>query len=157
MKGGVMPTVDVRKYGDTVRDQSKSSVEEIRKIMRAWVGATDLAYERVRTELKDLETRNRAQMEKLQKRAKKLHREEVRKQVLETYEDLAKRGEKVIQDLRTRPQARIVFARAEKTLKYAEEKLHNAEDKVEDAQHRVTGQAPKGGRKPAANKAPASR
>ena len=128
-----MPTVDVRKYGDTVRDQSKSSVEEIRKIMRAWVGATDLAYERVRTELKDLETRNRAQIEKLQKRAKKLHREEVRKQVMETYEDLAKRGEKVIQDLRTRPQTRLVFARAEKTLKHAEEKLHDAEAKVEDA------------------------
>jgi uncharacterized protein YukE len=152
-----MPTVDVRKYGETVRDQSRSSVEEIRKLIRAWVGATDLAYERVRAELKDLETRNRAQMEKLQKRTKKLNREDVRKQVLETYADLAKRGEKVIHELRTRPQTRLVFTRAEKTLKHAEETLKHAEEKVEDAQHRVTGQAPKGGRKPAAPKTPASR
>jgi uncharacterized protein YukE len=145
-----MPSVDVRKYGETVRDQSKTSVDEIRKLLRVWVGATDLAYERVRTELRDLETRNRAQVEKLQKRAKKLNREDMRKQMRETYDDLAKRGEKVIHDLRTRPQTRLVFTRAEKT-------LHHAEERVEDAEHRVTGQAPKGGRKPATHKAPASR
>ena len=81
----------------------------------------------------------------------------MRKQVLETYEDLAKRGEKVIQDLRTRPQTRLVFARAEKTLKHAEEKLQHAEEKVEHAEHRVTGPAAKGARKPAAHKAPASK
>ena len=39
-----MPTVDVRKYSESMRDQSKTSLEEMRKIMRAWVGATDLAY-----------------------------------------------------------------------------------------------------------------
>jgi len=150
MKGGIMPTVDVRKYGDTVRDQSKSSVEEIRKIVRAWVGATDLAYERVRAELKDLETRNRAQVEKLQKQARKLSGEDVRKQVREAYDDLAKRGEKVIHQLRTRPQTRLVFTRTEKTLRHAE-------DKAEDAEQRVTGQPAKGGRKPAAAKPPASK
>jgi uncharacterized protein YukE len=144
-----MQTVDVRKYGETVRDQSKTSMEEIRKVVRAWVGATDLAYERVRTELKDLQTRNRAQVEKLQERAKKLNREEVRKQMRETYEDLAKRGDKVIHELRTRPQTRLVFTRTEKTLQHAEEK-------VEEAEHRVTGAAPKGGRKPAAHKTPVS-
>ena len=92
-----MPTVDVRKYSETMRDQSKSSLEEMRKIMRAWVGATDLAYNRMLTELKDLEARNRVQVEKLQKQAKKLNREEVRRQVRETYDDLAERGEEVIQ------------------------------------------------------------
>jgi uncharacterized protein YukE len=145
-----MPTVDVRKYGETMRDQSKTSVEEIRKLVRAWVGATDYAYERVVTELKDLQTRNRAQVEKLQERAKKLNREEVRKQMRETYEDFAKRGDKVLHELRTRPQTRLVFTRAEKT-------LHHAEEKVEEAEHRVTGAAPKGARKPAAHKTPASR
>jgi uncharacterized protein YukE len=145
-----MPTVDVRKYGETVRDQSKTSMEEIRKLVRAWVGATDLAYERVRTELKDLQTRNRAQVGRLQERAKKLNREEVRKQMRETYEDLAKRGDKVIHELRTRPQTRLVFTRAEET-------LHHAGEKVEHAEHRVTGQAQKGTRKPVTPKTPASR
>jgi uncharacterized protein YukE len=145
-----MQTVDVRKYGETVRDQSKTSMEEIRKLVRAWVGATDLAYERVRTELKDLQTRNRAQVGRLQERAKKLNREEVRKQMRETYEDLAKRGDKVIHELRTRPQTRLVFTRAEKTLQHAGEK-------VEEAEHRVTGAAPKAARKPVAHKTPASR
>jgi len=144
-----MQTVDVRKYGETMRDQSKTSIEEIRKLARACVGATDLAYERVRTELKDLQTRNRTQVGRLQERARKLNTEEVRKQMREAYEDLAKRGDKVIRDLRTRPQTRLVFTRAEKTLRQAEEK-------VGDAEHRVTGQAQKGARKPATHKTPAS-
>ncbi len=144
-----MPTVDVRKYSETMRDQSKSSLEEMRKIMRAWVGATDLAYNRMLTELKDLETRNRVQVEKLQKQAKKLNREEVRKHVRETYEDLAKRGEEVIQQLRTQPQTRLVFKRTEKALK-------QAEHKVEDAEHRVTGGPAKANRKPVTPKASAN-
>jgi hypothetical protein len=143
-----MPTVDVRKYSESMRDQSKTSLEEMRKIVRAWVGATDLAYQKMVAELKDLEARNRVQVEKLQKQAKKLNREEVRKQVMEAYEDLAKRGEEVIHDLRTRPQTRLVFTRAEKALK-------NAEHKVEEADHKVTGKSVKG--KPAAHKTSAHR
>ena len=86
-------TTDVRKYGETVRKQGKSSVDEARKLIRAWVGATDLAYDRVRAELKELPARNQAQVQKLQARAKKLNGEEVRKHVRETYDDLAERGE----------------------------------------------------------------
>ncbi len=122
-----MPTVDVRKYSETMRDQGKFSLEEVRRLVCAWVGATDLAYSRMLTELKD-----RAQVEKLQKQAKKLNREEVRRQVRGTYDDLAERGEEVIQQLRTRPPARLVFKRTEKVLKQAEHKVENAE-------HRVTG------------------
>ncbi len=139
-----MPTVDVRKYSESMRDQSKTSLEEMRKIVRAWVGATNLAYEKMVAELKDLEARNRVQVEKLQKQAKKLNREEVRKQVMDAYEDLAKRGEEVIHDLRTRPQTRLVFSRTEKALK-------NAEHKVEEADHKVTGRGVKG--RPQAHKA----
>ncbi len=139
-----MATVDVRKYSETVRDQGKSSLEEMRKLVCAWVGATDLAYSRMLTELKD-----RAQVEKLQKQAKKLNREEVRRQVRETYDDLAERGEEVIQHLRTRPQTRLVFKRTEKALK-------QAEHKVEDAEHRVTGGPAKVNGKPAAHKASAN-
>ncbi|HUK72015.1 MAG TPA: hypothetical protein VLW50_25145 [Streptosporangiaceae bacterium] len=144
-----MPGVDVRKYSENMRDQSKSSLEEMRKMVRAWVGATDLAYHKMVAELRDLEARNRVQVEKLQKQARKLNREEVSKQVKETYDDLAKRGEEVIHDLRTRPQTRLVFTRTEKTLKSAERKLRDAEHKVEEADHRVTG---KGNKKPAAHK-----
>ncbi len=39
--------VDVRKYGETVREQGKASVEDARTLMRAWVGATDVAYQRL--------------------------------------------------------------------------------------------------------------
>ena len=139
-----MATVDVRKYSETMRDQGKSSLEEMRKLVCAWVGATDLAYSRMLTELKD-----RVQVEKLQKQAKKLNREEVRRQVRETYDDLAERGEEVIQHLRTRPQTRLVFKRTEKALK-------QAEHKVEDAEHRVTGGPAKVNGKPAAHKASAN-
>jgi hypothetical protein len=136
---------DVRKYGETMREQGKSSIDEARKLIRAWVGATDLAYDRVRAELKELPARNQAQVHKLQLQAKKFNREEVRKQISGAYDDLAKRGEKVIARMRTRPQTRLVFKRAEKSLKHAEEK-------VEAAEERVTGKSAADGRKPAAHK-----
>ncbi len=147
-------TADVRKYGETMREQGKSSIEEVGKLIRAWVGATDLAYGRVRAELKELPARNQAQVQKLQGQAKKLNRAEVRKQVLETYDDLAKRGEKVLARLRSRPQARLVFTRAEKTLKHAEQTLKHSERAVENAEQRTTGGPATTGRKPA-TKAPA--
>ncbi len=134
-------TVDVRKYGDSMREQGKTSFEEARKLVHAWVGATDLAYERVRTELKDLDAR--AQVDKLQKQAKSLTVADVRKQFRVTYTDLAKRGEKVIRDLRRRPQTRLVFTRTEKALK-------DTEKRVEEAEQHVTGRPAK---KPAAHKA----
>ena len=139
-----MPTVGVRKYGETMRDQGKSSLQEMRRLVCAWLGATDLAYSRMLTELKD-----RAQVGKLQKKTKKLNREEVRRQVRETYDDLAERGEEVIQQVRTRPPARLVFKRTERALK-------QAEHKVEDAEHRITGAPAKANGKPAAHKASAN-
>jgi hypothetical protein len=145
-KEDVMPiTADVRKYSETMREQGKSSIDEARKLMRAWVGATDLAYDRVRAELKELPARNQAQVHKLQLQAKKLNREEVRKHVRDTYDDLAKRGEKVIARMRTRPQTRLVFKRAEKT-------LMDAEQRVEAAEERVTGRSAADGRKTATHK-----
>lgn len=129
-----MPTVDVRKYGDSVREQGKTSLGEARKLMHAWVGATDLAYHRVLAELRDLDAR--ARLEKLQERTKKLTVADVRKQVRVSYSDLAKRGEKVIRDLRRRPQTRLVFTKAEKALK-------ETEKHVEEAEAHVTGRPAK--------------
>lgn len=140
-----MPTVDVRKYGDTVREQGKTSFDEARKLMHAWVGATDLAYHRVLAELRDLDAR--ARLEKLQDRTKKLTVADVRKQVRVTYSDLAKRGEKVIRDLRRRPQTRLVFTKTEKALK-------ETEKHVEEAEQHVTGRPAK---RQAAQKAGGSR
>ena len=50
--------------------------------------------------------------------------------------------------MRTRPQTRLVFKRAETTLKHAEEKL-------EEAEQRVTGKSATDGRRAAPHKATA--
>ena len=91
-------SVDVRKYGEAMREQGKTSFDEARKLVHAWVGVTDAAYQRVRTELKDLDTR--AQASKLQRQARRLSAAEVRDRIRDAYSDLAKRGEKVIRELR---------------------------------------------------------
>lgn len=133
--------VDVRKYGETVREQGKASFEEAGKLMRAWVGATDLAYQRLHVQVVQSREHARARVDGLQARTKEWQaksptRADIRKQVRETYDDLAKRGEKVIHDLRTRPQTRLIFTRTEQALKAAEKK-------VEEAEHKTTGVAQK--------------
>jgi hypothetical protein len=134
-----------KKYGETMREQGKSSLDEARRFMRAWVGATDLAYDRVRTELKDLKgmpARNRAQVERLQKRARELNRAEVREHARAAYADLAERGEVVIKRLRTHPQARVVFSKPVAAAK----PTGKAGDK---ADQRVTSEAGKAHAEPA--------
>lgn len=136
--------VDVRKYGETVREQGKASFEEARKLMRAWVGATDLAYQRLHVQVLESRKHALARVDGLQARAKELQAKsptpaDIRKQVLATYDDLAERGEKVIHDLRTRPQTRLIFTRTEQALKAAEQKVEAAEKKVEEAEYKTTG------------------
>ncbi len=133
--------VDVRKYGETVREQGKASFEEARKLMRAWVGATDVAYQRLHDQVVQSREHALARAKKLQ--AKRPAPADIRKQVLETYDDLAERGEKVIHDLRTRPQTRLIFTRTEQALKAAEKTVEAAEKKVEEAEHKTTGEAKK--------------
>ncbi len=140
--------VDVRKYGETVREQGKASFEEAGKLMRAWVGATDLAYQRLHVQVVQSTEHARARVDGLQARAKEWQakrptRADIRKQVRETYDGLAERGEKVIHDLRTRPQVRLIFARTEQALKAAEKTVEAAEKKVEEAEHKATGGAQK--------------
>lgn len=138
--------VDVRKYGETVHEQGKASFEEARKLMRAWVGATDLAYQLLHVQVVQSRQHALSRVDGLQARAKKLQAkrptpEHIGKQVRETYDDLAERGEKVIHDLRTRPQTRLIFTRTEQALKAAEKTVEAAEKKVEEAEHKTTGGA----------------
>ena len=128
-------TAEVRKYREAAREQGKTSLEEARKLMTAWIGATDAAYQRVRTELKDFDTR--AAIAKMQEGFK------------DTYAEMAKRGEKVIGDLRHSPQTRMVFDRAEQVLR-------RTEKRVEHAEKEVTGTPAKAARttRPATHKTP---
>lgn len=158
--------VDVRKYRETMREQGKSSLGEARRFVSAWVGATDLAYDRVRTELKDLPARNRAQVERLQKRAKKnLNGTEVRKHLRAAYEDLAERGEVVIRRMRNRPHARLVFTKPVATAKHTDKVVETAErpvtrpsgtaEKAATDASQTTDRKPMNGRRAAPHKATA--
>jgi len=142
-----MPTgTDVRKYTDTAR-----------KPLLAWVGATDLAYDRLRTQLKDLPatltldpreatTRVRHALEGYAAQvgeAVDAYREQAREQ----YDTLTHRGELVVRRLRRRPEVRGAFERTEKL-------LGRTEKLVEEAEEEVTGK-PASTSTTAARKAPA--
>ena len=54
-----------KKYGDAVLEQGKVALDEVRKPLFAVVGATELAYDQIRTQLKDLPVEAQAQLRKL--------------------------------------------------------------------------------------------
>jgi hypothetical protein len=124
-----MPTsTDVRKYGETVLEQSKVALGEARKPLLAAVGATNLAFDQLRAQLKDLPAETQEQLKKLQDRATTLDRTRVRKaveeyaeQARETYATLAKRGERVVRQLRRDPRVRNAFAGTEELVERTEE------------------------------------
>src|SRR6266487_4167909 len=105
-----MPTnTDYRKYADTVLEQGKAAFDEARKPLLAWVGATDLAYDRLRSQLKELPARAQAR---------------------EQYATLSHRGELVVRRLRRRPEVRSAFGRTEKLLSRTEKLVEEAEEQV---------------------------
>jgi heparin binding hemagglutinin HbhA len=127
-----MPTgTEVKKYGETVLEQGKAALGEARKPLLAAVGATNLAIDQLRTQLKDLPTETQEQLkrlqDRLQDRAATLDRTRVRKavedyaeQARETYATLAKRGERVVRHLRRDPRIRNAFAETEELVERAE-------------------------------------
>jgi heparin binding hemagglutinin HbhA len=168
-----MPTsTDVRKYTDTVLEQGKAAIGEARKPFLAWVGATDLAYDRLRAQLKDLPAETQARVKKLQERTQggvpsldpvqmtARVRQAVetyatqardaygsyREQAREQYDMLSHRGEVAVRRLRRRPELRAAFARTERF-------LDRTETLVEDAEEEVTGRP--AGQSAQARKAPA--
>jgi hypothetical protein len=144
-----MPTgTDVKKYGETVLEQGKAALDEARKPLFAAVGATNLAFDQLRAQLRDLPADTQEQLRKLQDRAGTLDRAKVRKvvedyadQARETYVTLARRGEKVVRQLRRDPRVRNAF--------------DQTEDLVERAEETVTGRPAKSTRTSTATKAPA--
>jgi len=172
-----MPTsTEVRKYTDTVLEQSKAALGEARKPFLAWVGATDLAYDRLRAQLRELPAETQARVKKLQERAQggaptldpvqvtarvrqavesyatqaREAYDSYREQAREQYDTLSHRGELVVRRLRRRPEVRAAFKRTEKLLDHTEQL-------VEDAEEGVTGRPATQGqaRKAPARKAPA--
>ena len=146
-----MPTTDVKKYGETVLEQGKAAIDEVRKPWFAAVGATSLAYVQLRDQLSELPAGTQERLRKLQERAVELPTEtqaqlkrwqelaggridpalvsaKVRKafedyaaQARETYEALAERGEKVVRTLRHDPRPTTAFAETERLVEPAEE------------------------------------
>jgi hypothetical protein len=125
---------DIRKYGETALD-------EARKPWLAAVGATDLAYDRLRKQLEELpaELRRvregatgldvRAAANTAAGQAREVYATTV-STARETYETLAHRGDLVVRRLRRRPEVREGFEKAEQVLADAEKTVAQAEEKV---------------------------
>jgi hypothetical protein len=152
-----MPTsTDVRKYADTVLEQGKVAIDEARKPLYAWVGVTDLAFHRLRSQLEELPDQAQAGVKKLQTRAQggvpaldpvqvtarvrqtlesyltqaRVAYDAYREQARERYETLSHRGELVVGRLSQRPEVRAAFARTERLLSRSEKVVEEAEEQV---------------------------
>ena len=152
-----MPTsTDVRKYAGSVLEQGKAAIDEARKPLYAWVGVTELAYDRLRSQLGELPEQAQAGAKKLQARAQggapaldpaqvtALVRQALesyatqarkaydtyREQAREQYETLSRRGELVVGRLSQRPQVRAAFARTERLLGRGGKLGEEAEEQV---------------------------
>jgi hypothetical protein len=163
-------TTDVRKYRETVLEQSKQALDEARKPWYAAVGASDLAYDRIQKQLTQLPVEVQGQLRRLRGTAGELDAAHVRAAVgtaagqaretyaaytglvREQYESLAHRGELVVRRLRRSPEVRGAFGKAEELISEAGEKVEQAEEKVTKPGPRRT--AP---RSTTAGKAPAKR
>jgi heparin binding hemagglutinin HbhA len=171
-----MPTnTDVRKYTETVLEQGKAAFTEARKPLLAWVGATDLAYDRLRSQLKELPEQTQAGVKKLQERAQggldpvqvtarvrqavgtyatqaKETYDTYREQAREQYDTLSHRGELIVRRLRRRPEVRAAFGQTEKLLGRTEKFVEEVEEEVTGKPASSSGQAHKSA---PARKAPA--
>jgi ABC-type transporter Mla subunit MlaD len=149
-------TTDVRKYGETVLEQSKIALDEARKPWLAAVGATDLAVGQLREQLKDLPTEVETSIRRLQSGAGQIDAARLRStvetaatqakvtygayvaQAREAYDTLAHRGDLVVRRLRRSPEVGEAFGKAEQLLTDAENTVEKAQEKVEQAEAKVT-------------------
>jgi hypothetical protein len=161
-------TDDVRKYRETVLEQGKVALDEVRKPWYAAVGASELAYGQLQAQLSQLPTEVQARLRKLQDGGKQIDAAAVRSavenaagqaagaygtytaQAKETYETLAHRGELVVRRLRRSPEVKSSFDKAEELVTDAGKTVAKAEDAV-------TKPGPTTTRKPAATSAPAAK
>ena len=127
-----MPITDeMRKYSETVLEQGKVALGEARKPWYAAVGASELAYEQLQTQLSQLPTEVQTRVRKLQTGGRQIDAAALRSavenaaehaagaygtyaaQARDRYESLAHRGELVVRRLRRSPEVKETFARAE--------------------------------------------
>jgi hypothetical protein len=85
-----MPITDeVRKYRETVLEQGKVALDEVRKPWYAAVGASEFAYERLQTQLSQLPAEVQARVRKLQSNGRQLDATAVRSAVENAAEQAA--------------------------------------------------------------------
>jgi PHD/YefM family antitoxin component YafN of YafNO toxin-antitoxin module len=160
-------TDDVRKYRETVLEQGKVALEEVRKPWYAAVGASEFAYERLQTQLTQLPAEVQARMRKLQSGGRQLDPTTVRSavenaaeqaagaygtyaaQARDTYESLAHRGELVVRRLRRSDEVKETFEKVGDAVADAGKAVSKTEDAVTRPGRQTTT------RKPAAKTAPA--
>lgn len=169
---------DTRHYREAVLEQGKAALTEARKPLFAAVGATNLAYDQLRSQLRELPDQTQEQLRRLQDEAqsqlKKLQDragdraveltpaqlsarlrkivEEYAAQARENYVTLAHRGEKVVAKLRRDRRVRELFAGTEEFVERTEEAVTGrpASAPQAEATRRAAAKAP-------ARKAPARR
>ena len=93
-------TDDVRKYGETVREQGKVALEEVRKPWYAAVGAGELAYGQLQAQLSQLPTEVQARLRKLQDGGQQIDAAAVRSAVESAAETYAATGQGDLRDAR---------------------------------------------------------
>ncbi len=162
-----MPITDeMRKYSETVLEQGKVALGEARKPWYAAVGASELAYEQLQTQLSQLPTEVQTRVRKLQTGGRQIDAAAVRSavenaaehaagaygtyaaQARDRYESLAHRGELVVRRLRRSPEVKETFAKAGDAVADAGKAVGKAEETVTRPGRPTT-------RKPAAKTAPA--
>ena len=164
-----MPITDeMRKYSETVLEQGKVALGEARKPWYAAVGASELAYEQLQTQLSQLPAEVQTRVRKLRTDRRQLDASTLREavetattrsrkayegyaaQARETYQSLAHRGEIVVRRMRRSHEVKGTFERAEHVVAEAGQAVATAEEKVTHPGP-MTTTAPK----PAAKTAPA--
>jgi hypothetical protein len=172
-------TDDVRKVGGTVLEQSKVALDEARKPWYAAVGAGELAYGQLQTQLTQLPAEVQARLRKLQAVPGHLEPAALRdavetataqglrtygayaQQARETYESLAHRGELVVRRLRRAPEVKSAFDAVEDVVAGVGGTVAKAEETVTEPGPTRTRKPATAGRAatktPPARKAPAKR
>ncbi len=170
---------EVRKARETVLEQGKTALGEARKPWYAAVGAGELAYGQLQTQLSQLPTEMQERVRKLRAGGRRqLDAATLRSAVenaaeqateayetytaktRDTYESLAHRGELVVRRLRRSPEVVETFEKAEHVLADAGKAIAQAEEKVTHP-GRITTRNPAARTAPAhkapAHKAPANK
>lgn len=161
-------TDDVRKYRETVLEQSKVALGGARKPWYAAVGASEFAYEQLQVQLSQLPAEVQARVRKLQSNGRQLDATAVRSavenaaehaagaygtyaaQARDTYESLAHRGELVVRRIRRSDEVKETFEKAGDAVADARKAVSKAEETVTEPGRPTT-------RKPAAKTAPAAK